>query len=72
MLDQLTLFDVPVKPRRAPRVLMRVVDGGYIDGTGECVQWWCVRCWYKPDEWVPETKVRPPCPRCNVEALKDE
>ena len=66
------LFDLPAKPRRPPRMLMTVADAGYIDGSGECVQWWCVRCGYEPDEWVPETRARPPCPRCNAEGLEDE
>ena len=65
MPDQLTLFDVPAKSRRPPRVLMRVVDGGYIDGIGDVAQWWCLRCNHETD-WQPApTKARPPCPRCN-------
>ena len=67
---QLTLFDVPAKPRRPPRVLMHVADAGW-DG-GQVINWWCSRCNHMTG-WVPaETRVRPPCPRCNVEGLTDE
>ena len=66
-MDQLTLLDVPAKQRRPPRV----VDGGYIDGTGECVQWWCLRCGHETD-WQPAPPPPLPCPRCNVEGLEDE
>ena len=66
MPDQLTLFDVPAKPHRPPRVLMHVADAGYVDGTGDVVQWRCSRCGHETD-WQPEpaTKARPPCLRCN-------
>ena len=69
MPEQLTLFDVPAKPRRPPRVLgATLVDAGYIDGTGECIQpgaAWPMRCGVTSlTTWVPETKARPPCPRC--------
>ena len=68
MPDQLTLFPMPAKPRRPPRVLMTVADAGYIDGTSDVVQWWCSRCGHETD-WQPEptTRARPPYPRCNVE-----
>ena len=71
MPGQLTLFDVPAKPRRPPRVLMCVADAGYVDGVGDAVRWLCVFCGYKTC-WQPAPPPPLPCPRCNVEALKDE
>ena len=67
MPDQLMLFDIPAKLlRRPPRVLLHLADAGYVDGTGDVVQWRCSRCGHETD-WQPETKARPPCLRCNVE-----
>ena len=55
------LFDIPAKLlNRPPRVLMHLADAGYIDGTGDVVQWWCSRCGHETD-WQPEptTRARP-------------
>ena len=60
---QLTLFDLPAKPSRPPRVLMTLMDAGY-DGR-DVTAWWCPRCNYETG-WLPETpRGRPPCPKCN-------
>ena len=70
MPDQLTLFDVPAKPRRPPRVLMRAVSGSL--EYSSYYNWRCPRCGYETGWPSAPIKVRPPCPRCNVEGLEDE
>ncbi|WP_299947960.1 hypothetical protein [uncultured Microbulbifer sp.] len=59
-----------IKPRRPPRVMMRVLDAGH-DGAGRhAIEFKCRKCgyetgWVRSDESISEIKRGRPCPECN-------
>lgn len=66
------LFDLPPKPRAAPRKLMHVIDAGDDQiGESDCMAIFaCKRCGYRSD-WLSMrygvAKRGVPCPKCNGE-----
>ena len=56
------------RPQHKRRVLMALVDAGYVDGMGDAAQWRCRKCGHDSG-WIPApTKAAPPCPRCTEPA----
>ena len=58
------------KPRRAPRVMMHVIDAGV-----DAIEYACQKCghrdWYMNDRSLSATKRGKPCPNCNEEAKEN-
>lgn len=58
-----------VKPRRAPRVMMHVVEAGQ-SNSGKVIQFECSKCghntdWVDDEKSISENKRGQPCPKCN-------
>jgi hypothetical protein len=67
MRAQPDLFPVPRAARAKPRVLMHMIDAGYIDAIGDALVMRCDRCGHTT-EWMPEEpgdKRGRACPICN-------
>lgn len=64
--------DSGLKPRRRPRVMMHVVDGGIFPDGKPCIQFECNRCGHNTGhiydtKSVSENKRGTPCPVCNAQ-----